>query len=57
MFFLFFFQALVEDLELCFPIKFSIKTVAENGSSSETVSATFNDKIEGSLLVRKIRRR
>ena len=57
MFFLFFFQALVEDLELRFPIKFSIKTVAENGSSSETVSATFNDTIKGSLLVRKIRRR
>ena len=43
----------MEDLELSFPIKFSIKTVAENGASSETVSVTFNDTIKGSLLVRK----
>ena len=43
----------MEDLELRFPIKFSIKTVAENGSSSEVVSAKFNDTIKGSILVRK----
>ncbi|XP_078358377.1 uncharacterized protein LOC144643107 isoform X2 [Oculina patagonica] len=43
-------KALVEDLELHSPIKFSIKTVAENGSSSETVSATFSDTIKASLL-------
>jgi len=43
-------KALVEDLELRFPIKFRIKTVAENGSSSEAVSATFNDTIKGSIL-------
>ena len=47
------YQALVEGLELGLPVEFSVKTVAENGTSSETVSATFNDTIKGSLLVRK----
>ncbi|PFX30328.1 Janus kinase and microtubule-interacting protein 3 [Stylophora pistillata] len=43
-------KALVEGLELGLPIKFSIKTVAENGASSETVTATFDDIIKESLL-------
>ncbi|XP_068745820.1 golgin subfamily B member 1-like isoform X2 [Montipora capricornis] len=43
-------KALVENLDLNEPIKFSIKTVAENGTSSGSVSATFNDTIKRSLL-------
>lgn len=43
-------KALVEGLELSLPIKFSIQTVAENGASSETVTATFDDAIKESLL-------
>ena len=41
----------MEDLELRFPIKFSIKTVAENGCSSEAVSTTFSNTIKGSIMV------
>lgn len=43
----------MEDLELGFPIKFNIKTVAENGVSSEAVSTEFNETIKGSIMVRK----